>query len=248
MPRPGRSPFWSLQWLLLAHQLTQNKASMNISHLLPPAHASGLSRTLYESSLEFATFDPQVLENSKSICRKMYLFLSHCVCCSSSNVPFYIPNNVNFPFSFTFSFWTEISLPGFYIKGIKSNFQSFQVNKYILDFLGYQVDLELEGGWEVGIYWVTIILWNGNHWPHFTDEKIEFRKFKLPAQGHTMPKQIEFRARKPQAKSRLSIQYIFHCIMLLLNITVNLSLLVMLTKWLRNSFELCCFIMPGKRK
>lgn len=93
------------------------------------------------------------------------------------------------------------TIPGFYTKGIQSNFHSVQVDKYILDFLCYQVDLEPEGGWEVGIYWVIVILWNGNHWPHFTDEKIEFGKFKLLAQGHTMPKQTEFRARKPQARS-----------------------------------------------
>lgn len=67
-------------------------------------HTSGLSRTLCESSLEFARFDPQGLENSKSICRKMYSFLSRCVCCSSSNVAFYIPNNVNVLFSLLFRF------------------------------------------------------------------------------------------------------------------------------------------------
>lgn len=70
--------------------------------------------------------------------------------------------------------------------------------------LGCQVELRLEGGCGAGTYRVSMILWNGNYWPHFTDEKTQFRKLKLTAQGHTMPKQIGFRARKPRAKSWLS--------------------------------------------
>lgn len=43
---------------------------------------------LHESSYEFIRFDPQLLENSKNICRKMYLFLSPCVALAHSNVDF----------------------------------------------------------------------------------------------------------------------------------------------------------------
>lgn len=113
---------------------------------LPFSYTSRLSRTLWiflwicqiwpPSTWELQKHLQKNVVVSESLCLlqliQMWLFKAQIMC---------------FFFLFTFFFWNKISFPGFYIKEIKSNFQRFQVNKYIQNWTSFSWLPSRFGAW-----------------------------------------------------------------------------------------------------